>query len=409
MPILWRSLMNLLLKYKKPLFILLTFITIPILMINLVSDSIPEGFSVLEGQREIGTGLPVKLIAQDEEIKSDIEEATFKAKLFGLIPIKNVSINIIPRTSLIPCGDTFGVRLFTEGVMVVGQSSISTAEGQKNPAELAGIKVKDIIIAADGKRVNTIEEITEIFEKSMGKPISLELKRKGVSYKTEIQPVKSITDGKYKVGLWVRDSTAGIGTLTFIDPKTGIFAGLGHGICDVDTGDIMPLMSGSIVKAEINGVIKGEKGAPGELIGVFDEDVEYGELLGNSQTGIYGIISDKKNLTVGEPIPVGGQTEVTEGESYIMSNVGDGVKKYKIEIMKIMRGAGYTSKNMLIKVVDEELIEKTGGIVQGMSGSPIIQNGKLIGAVTHVLINEPTRGFGIFIENMIDDMKKTKK
>ena len=269
--------MNLLLKYKKPLFILLTFITIPILMINLVSDSIPEGFSVLEGQREIGTGLPVKLIAQDEEIKSDIEEATFKAKLFGLIPIKNVSINIIPRTSLIPCGDTFGVRLFTEGVMVVGQSSISTAEGQKNPAELAGIKVKDIIIAADGKRVNTIEEITEIFEKSMGKPISLELKRKGVSYKTEIQPVKSITDGKYKVGLWVRDSTAGIGTLTFIDPKTGIFAGLGHGICDVDTGDIMPLMSGSIVKAEINGVIKGEKGAPGELIGVFDEDVEYGE------------------------------------------------------------------------------------------------------------------------------------
>ena len=401
--------MNLLLKYKKPLFILLTFITIPILMINLVSDSIPEGFSVLEGQREIGTGLPVKLIAQDEEIKSDIEEATFKAKLFGLIPIKNVSINIIPRTSLIPCGDTFGVRLFTEGVMVVGQSSISTAEGQKNPAELAGIKVKDIIIAADGKRVNTIEEITEIFEKSMGKPISLELKRKGVSYKTEIQPVKSITDGKYKVGLWVRDSTAGIGTLTFIDPKTGIFAGLGHGICDVDTGDIMPLMSGSIVKAEINGVIKGEKGAPGELIGVFDEDVEYGELLGNSQTGIYGIISDKKNLTLGEPIPVGGQTEVTEGEAYIMSNVGDGVKKYKIEIMKIMRGAGYTSKNMLIKVVDEELIEKTGGIVQGMSGSPIIQNGKLIGAVTHVLINEPTRGFGIFIENMIDDMKKTKK
>ncbi|MDP4153625.1 MAG: SpoIVB peptidase [Bacillota bacterium] len=401
--------MSIVYKYRKSVFLLIVLVCIPILSINLVSASIPNSFSVIEGQSHLGTGLPVQLIAKDNSVFENKGETTFEAKLFGIFPLKNVSINILPKMTLVPGGQTFGVKLFTEGVMVVGVSDIATAEGTKNPAVLAGIKTKDIILTVNGNKVNTIEELTDIFEASDGKAIAIGLTRKGVAYKTEIQPVKSVTDGKFKVGLWVRDSTAGIGTLTFFEPKTGIFAGLGHGICDVDTGDIMPMMSGSVVNADISGVIKGQKGAPGELVGTFDESKTYGDLLGNSETGVYGVLNDSDSIKNQKAIQVAGQSEVKEGSAYILSDVGDGVKQYNIEIVRIMRGAGYSSKNMLIKVTDPELIDKTGGIVQGMSGSPIIQNGKIIGAVTHVLVNDPTRGFGIFIENMLDEMKKTKK
>jgi stage IV sporulation protein B len=210
----------------------------------------------------------------------------------------------------------------------------------------------------------------------------------------------STEDNTYKVGLWVRDSTAGIGTVTFIDKNTGTFGGLGHGVCDVDTGLLMPLESGSVVDVEVTGVVKGEPQNPGELRGNFSR-VTSGNLFVNHETGVFGKINDADRVS-GEVVPIGNKNSVHEGKVYIYTTIlGTTPEKYEAEIIKINSDSGKT-KNFMVRVTDKRLLEKTGGIVQGMSGSPILQDGKLIGAVTHVLINDPQKGYGIFIENMLE-------
>ncbi len=403
------------LKNKAKLIILAAVLavamSIPFIAYAYYASSIPDSMAVFEGESLGDLGL-VTCEPKAAPVSAAITQGpvNYEAKLLGVIPVKTVSVSVLKKTSLVPVGKAFGVKLFTQGVMVVGMSSITTAEGDKNPAYEAGVRTRDIIISAGGKEVNTIDELSEVITRSGGQPVTLECQRNGAKFTASITAVKDAGDGQYKAGLWVRDSTAGIGTITFLQPDTGLFAGLGHGICDVDTGDIMPLMTGTVVAAEIHEVRKGERGLPGELRGVFLDDSVFGKLMGNSETGIFGKVESDTSQFTGEALQPATYTEIEEGKAEILANVeGNLVERFEIEITKVYKNSGYTTKNMTIRVTDSRLLAKTGGIVQGMSGCPIIQNGKLVGAVTHVLVNDPTKGYGIFIENMLEELRRCVK
>jgi len=332
----------------------------------------------------------------------------YTASLFGLIPIKQVQVNVFPETSLIPGGMPFGVKFFTDGVVVVGLSDIETEKGAANPAKSAGVKTSDIITRINGVDVNSVEEAAQIIESSKGGVLTLSVIREGKNLELKLKPVFSAAENKYKSGIWLRDSTAGIGTVTFITPSNYAFGGLGHGICDVDTGNLMPLKKGTIVDADIDNAIKGMPELPGELKGKFKENM--GTLLANTNNGIFGILNNMP-VTPEEatPLPVGLRSDIKEGKAAIYSTVDEsGVREFEIEIIKIYKNSS-DSKNFLIKITDSGLLEITGGIVQGMSGSPIIQNGKIIGAVTHVLVSDPAKGYGIFMENMFSSMPEVLK
>lgn len=301
---------------------------------------------------------------------------------------------------LIPGGMAFGVKLFTKGCVVIGTTGVESASGLETPAKDCGLRSGDVIIRAGGKEFKTAEELVALISGCGGKAISLAYLRDGIEATVNVTPVRDSENGEYRIGVLVRDSTAGIGTVTYIDPDTNDFGGLGHGIYDSESGILLPLSRGAVVEVEITEVVKSLPNAPGELHGSFG-NVAVGELWDNSEQGVFGSLSrlPKNAMT---PIPVAGRDEVKEGKATVLTTLADGeIREYGVEIERIYEGSGAT-KNFLIRVTDKSLIDQTGGIVQGMSGSPIIQNGKLVGAVTHVLVNDPTRGYGIFIENMLD-------
>lgn len=315
----------------------------------------------------------------------------------GGVLVKQVQVQVVNREMVIPGGDAFGIKMFTEGVIVVGTSNISCGGESKNPAKAAGIRVGDILLCLDGEQVMTNEDVGEAVSDSGGKPIEVLLMREGREQTITLNPVKS-SDGSWRAGIWVRDSSAGIGTMTYYDPAKKVFAGLGHAICDVDTGEIMPLHSGEIVDVRITGVHKGESGSPGELRGSFT-GAGRGDLCINSQVGIFGRCQSLSGDIQAVPVAMG--YEVREGPATIICTLDDNKRQeYEVMVEKVSVGQDHPTKNMVISVTDPRLLEKTGGIVQGMSGSPILQNGKLIGAVTHVFVSDPTRGYAIFIENM---------
>ena len=301
--------------------------------------------------------------------------------------------------SLIPGGNVIGVKFYIDGVHVLNSDNVETAYGRKNPAKDAGIKSGDYIKEVNSIPVYTNEDLSRIIQFS--DEADLTIVRNGYQFKTKIKPVVSSEDGNKKLGIWVRDSTAGIGTVTFYNPENNTFGALGHAISDQDTGKILLMRSATAYNAAVTTIRKGKSGDPGELGGVFLTDERYlGELFSNSPVGIFG--SYNKQITNRQPIPVAHQSEITEGSATIYcSTKNEEIEEYQIEISKIIKSSLYTSKGMIIKITDPRLLDKTEGIVQGMSGSPIIQNGKLVGAITHVFINDPTRGYGIFIENML--------
>lgn len=320
----------------------------------------------------------------------------------SIMTLKKSDYDIYEKLTLVPGGMPFGVKFHTKGVIVVGVSDVICKEGKYSPCTEAGIKEKDIILEINGEEVNTVEEVTAIIEASGGKPITLLLKRNNKEINVTLVPRKSQPDGIYRAGLWVRDSTAGIGTVTFINPVNNSFAGLGHGICDSDTGMLMPLLKGEISNVTISGVIKGASGAPGELKGYFSKE-SCGTLLGNSESGVYGLF-DEEPKQQSEPMKVASPKDVKAGKAFILCTIDNTTtEKYEIEITKV-NSLSQSTKNFIIKVTDERLLAKTGGIVQGMSGSPIIQNDKIVGAVTHVMVNDPKSGYGIYIGNMLKNM-----
>lgn len=287
--------------------------------------------------------------------------------------------------SLIPGGGVFGVKIKQKYVTVTESSGI--------PA----LKSGDVILSINGVEVGSAAEVKQIVQKSGGKSLTIRALHQGQEIGVEIMP--SLKDGEYSIGLSLRDGAAGLGTITFIDPETGVFGGLGHGICDSDSGEVISLGSGDVCPVILGGIHKGECGKPGELCGVLTDD-DIGDLTINSECGVFGVLTNSASLN-SQSIPIGKRDEVTEGTATIISTLKNGkTAEYKIEIYDIDRNSD-GSKSFRIRVTDETLKAITGGIVRGMSGSPIVQNGKLIGAVTHVMVADPTEGYGIFIENML--------
>jgi len=300
--------------------------------------------------------------------------------------------------AVIPGGMPFGVKFACEGLIVVGFTEVITENGTCMPAYEAGIRVNDRIFAVNHEPVKTTEEFINRIALS-GEQVIIEYERNGENCTAQFTPAYNPEEGKYKTGMWIRDTTAGIGTVTFILPETGAFAGLGHGICDQATGALLPMARGTVVDVTISGVTKGASGRPGELQGYFTDE-QCGVLLGNTLSGVYGLFTEIPGAE--ETVALGTAKELHEGDAYIWCTLDNNIReKYKIKITKTVTETG---GNFEIAVTDPALMKQTGGIVQGMSGSPILQDGKLVGAVTHVLIRDPTRGYGISIEKMFSEM-----
>ena len=334
-------------------------------------------------------------------VSAEITRGEGEFRLLGLLPLKRVEIAHYSDIRLIPGGMSFGVKLYTDGVLVVGLEEVNSTAGRINPAADAGIQIKDIITHINGTPITGADAMTAQIEAAGGCPITITYTRDGVPNTVTVTPVADAVDGRYKTGMWVRDSGAGIGTVTYIVPSTGEFGGLGHGICDTDTGELIPMQRGVVMDVTINGVVRGEVGAPGELKGCF-RSFKRGALTKNTTCGVFGVFSSLPDYASEEALPIALRGEIQCGPAQIRCTLDEGCPRYYgIEITSVNKNAS-GSKSFVIHVTDPDLLEQTGGIVQGMSGSPIIQNGKLVGAVTHVLINDPTRGYGIFIETMLD-------
>ena len=303
--------------------------------------------------------------------------------------------------TVVPVGRAVGIKLFSDGVVVVGTSDIATNSGSVNPAKDCGLKEGDIITHINATEVDTIEEVSSLLQKLEGEPMSIRAIRDDKQVQLTAQAALCSADGSYKLGAWIRDSMAGIGTVTFYCPETGAFGALGHGINDVDTALLMPMESGSILPATVAGVKKGEAGEPGQLQGVFDTTSTLGLLQSNTNGGIFGTMTNG-HWASGQPVEVAERDQVKAGAATILCNIsGDQVEEYQIQIMKVFPESESDCRDYLLKVTDQRLLNATGGIVQGMSGSPILQNGKLVGAVTHVMVDDPTCGYGICAERML--------
>ena len=371
-----------------------------------MQKQLPDRYSVVAGEEiTFASAYPIRMVQRPESepgaADADIGGSyRMDLKLLGAIPVKTVEVNVVDRKLVTVSGAPFGIKMFTDGLIVVGMSDIPTEAGRINPAKNAGVEIGDILKTFNGTKLTTNEQLAELMRENGGGPIRVEAERDGSAFAAEIQPVRSIGDDQYRLGVWVRDSSAGIGTLTYFDQNSGLFTGLGHAVCDVDTGELMPLQSGEVVSAKITGCKKGEAGTPGELKGKFTEDLPLGTLSANTSTGVYGLLRSR-TLYLGEQLPLAMKQEVEIGKAYIYTTVeGDRPKKYEIEIEKLSLGDEDNGQNMVLHVTDPALLQKTGGIVQGMSGSPIIQNGMLVGSITHVFVRDPTRGFGVFAENI---------
>lgn len=329
-----------------------------------------------------------------------------KLKMLNVLPVKNVTVNVIPDKKIIPSGEAIGVKIQTKGVLVVGLSSITASDGKKrSPAANAGFEVGDTILEIDGHKIEKERDISTIVNENSNKKLNFLIERSGMQHNLSVQPIQSIDDDIYRIGLWVRDNIAGVGTMTFYDPETNSFGALGHGITDIDSGVLIDISKGTILKSKVASVQKARKTVPGEIVGIFYEsDEPYGMIYGNTKYGIYGKIKKQYKIDNKKAMPIALSYQVKEGPAKILSTIdGDKIEEFDIEIQKVNRQSTAGAKSMMLKITDKRLLDITGGIVQGMSGSPIIQEGRVVGAVTHVLVNDPTRGYGIFIEWMLEE------
>ena len=347
----------------------------------------------------ITAALPVTLTRKDAPSVPAVQEA--ELRLFGMFPVKTVSLTTVGQTAVYVGGEPFGIRMLMAGVMVVSLGDIQTRSGTVCPAEQAGIRIGDIIQAVNGIPIGSNADLQEAVTASKGSAVTVTLQRGGRTIRTAVQPAFSPMNNRWQTGMWVRDSTAGIGTVTYyaVSPSGQVqFAGLGHAVCDADTGGQIPLASGDVLAVSVNDVIAGAAGKPGELRGKFDTGEGIGTLLANTAYGVFGTMRSLPPHSF--PLPLGFRQDISRGEAEIWTTVqGDAPRAYRVEIEEI-RGEDTAMRNLILRVTDPVLLRETGGIVQGMSGSPIVQNGRLIGAVTHVFVKDPTRGYGIFAENM---------
>ena len=322
------------------------------------------------------------------------------------IAVKGEEIKISD-IQVIPIGEVVGIKLYTSGVLVVGTSGIESIYGQTyKPYENVDIKEGDSIISVNDLIVNNTEELIDAVNLYEGKKLKIRYLRDNQEKNCEITPTKD-KNGEYKIGLWVRDSAAGVGTISFYNEETQTFAALGHAITDIDTGDIIQTSSGEIDNVSIVSVIKGQEEQPGKIQGTIKQNSVIGSIYKNTSYGIYGIVKNPENINIdySKKMYVAQRQEIVLGPAVILSNIDGEMKEYNIEIQKTYLNNNYDNKSMVIKVTDDKLLNKTGGIIQGMSGSPIIQNGKFIGAVTHVFIKNPTIGYAVFADRMVGELE----
>ena len=387
----------------------------------LAIDAIPKSTILFQGETlKIRTlfGLTLKqekencesilTSAETEDFKNQsVGTQKLKVKLFDTLTVKEVSVSIIERTKIIPLGQIGGIKLYTNGVLVVGMTEIKGTDNKKHrPYENSGIKEGDMITEVAGKQIVDTKQLISIVNSSKGEKLKIIYTRNSETLECNITPIK--TDyNEFKLGLWVRDSAAGIGTMTFYEPQTKKFAALGHGISDIDTGELVNISKGEFITTKILSILKGQKGKTGKIQGSIENQTVRGKIYKNTNLGIYGKAGNINAINLNnKEKDVASRDEIKLGKATILCNLDNKeIKEYSIEVEKIFLNNNYDNKSMLIKVTDEELLRKTGGIIQGMSGCPIIQNNKFIGSVTNVLVNDPTQGYGLFGDLMIKEMK----
>ena len=325
-------------------------------------------------------------------------------KLFNLFNIKKLRVNVLEPDRYFAGGEVLGFSLQSRGVILIGGNYIISSTGIERPFEKSGLVSGDIITHLDGVEINNVEDISNILRSFNGGVIKLTVLRGGNKLCIDIEPALDVLTNTYKLGLWVKEDAVGVGTLTFINATTNRFGSLGHSINDSETNEIIDVSGGNIYDAKILGVKKGRSGKAGELMGTFNRENVVGSVDKNCEFGVYGYFDDvDEYINEKTSILVGGRMSAKPGNAKILSCIdGENIEEFDIEIIKTNFQSSSNEKSMVIRVVDKDLIDKTGGIVQGMSGSPIIQNGKLIGAVTHVFVNDATKGFGVYIDWMLN-------
>lgn len=372
-------------------------------------EQIPDSYTQTEG--EPAPAYSNFLVT--EEIKPGMAEVsanayasgsyTIEYKLMGIIPLKEAEVQVLKPAYVIPGGIPIGIYMETKGILIIGTGEVTGIDGLTYEPAYRIVQRGDYIQAINGKPVSDKEDLIDVVNAEGGQDVILDLDRNGETIQVKVEAVKTRQE-EYKLGIWVRDNTQGIGTLTFLT-ENGRFGALGHGVNDVDTGSLLEIAEGALYDTNIIDIKKGEKGTPGELSGLirYRKELICGELTENTPVGIFGEGEDRLYEKLeGEPLQVGYKQEIELGEAYVRSSISGVMKDYQVEILEIHRKDEDMNKGIILKVTDPELLDLTGGIVQGMSGSPIIQNGKLVGAVTHVFVQDSTKGFGVFIENMLE-------
>lgn len=407
---------------KKLKQVVLILILLVVYSYVLVISNIPDELVAFEGENiSMQTLFGVKIKTNSDSIETSSNnnqsiasksgKTTLEVSLFDNVLVKNVNVDILPKTKVIPVGNIAGVKLYTSGVLVVGMSEIEGEDSKKyKPYENTGIKEGDTIIGIDENKINTTEELVNTVNKSQGNSINVKYIHNNETKECSMSAVKT-NSSEYKLGLWVRDSAAGVGTVTFYDPTSKTFGALGHGITDIDTEELINIASGEFVTTRILNITKGESGNPGKIQGTVENQQNIGSIYKNSKFGIYGTVNNLSSLNIdtSKEMEVALRDEIELGKATILCSLDNQKpQEYNIEIEKIYKENNYNNKSMQIKVTDERLLEKTGGIIQGMSGSPIIQNGKFIGAVTHVLVNNPQEGYAVFGDIMLKQSKEIK-
>lgn len=334
---------------------------------------------------------------------NQVDRYKLQLKLFGVIPLKDVDVEVIQDIRLKPAGIPIGIYVKTKGVLVVGIGEFEGENGQKYSPARYIFKTGDYILEINDQEINTKKELINIINHSDGQEMVFKVQRKDAVIEVKAKPEQN-KNGEYKMGIWVRDNAQGVGTMTYID-ENGSFGALGHGINDIDTSTLMSLSKGTLYHTEIIGITRGGVGAPGELTGFIEYDDEniMGDITANTTRGIFGVCTEETALSAkGDYLPLGLKQEIEIGPAEILCSLGEETKTYDVEIVEIHLENNNVNRGIVLEITDPELLAVTGGIVQGMSGSPILQNGKLVGAVTHVLVNDPTKGYGVFIENMLE-------
>ncbi len=399
--------------------LLLVFFLMVIYAYVLAIENIPHHLVIFEGENIIMKTMlgmswhfesdTIETVANHKETTPKVGKANIRISLFEHIPLKEVNVDILPRTTVIPVGSIAGVKLYTSGVLVVGMSEIEGVDHKTyKPYENTGIKEGDTITQINEVTIHSTEELKKTVNQAQGKTVKVQYRQGEQTKECSIEPVETMSHD-YKLGLWVRDSAAGVGTVTFYEPTTKTFGALGHGITDIDTQELINIASGEFVTTRVLNMTKGESGSPGKIQGTVENQQNIGRIYKNSKFGIYGNVENlaSLNIDMSKEMEVALRDEIQLGKATILCSLDkEKVEEYEIEIQKIYQENNYDNKSMQIKVTDKRLLEKTGGIIQGMSGSPIIQNNKWIGAITHVLVNNPQEGYAVFGDIMIKQAKE---